>query len=41
MAYLNKMSFLNKNDINAEDRFKLINEAYEYLRDPNKRNQYF
>ena len=25
---------LNKNDINAEDRFKLINEAYEFLRDP-------
>ncbi|MDC3118852.1 DnaJ domain-containing protein [Prochlorococcus sp. AH-716-K03] len=28
---------LNKNDINAEDRFKLINEAYEFLRDPKKR----
>ena len=29
---------LNKNDINAEERFKLINEAYEYLRDSNNRN---
>ena len=28
---------LNKNDISAEDRFKLINEAYEFLRDPDKR----
>ena len=23
---------LNKNDLNAEERFKLINEAYDYLR---------
>ena len=28
---------LNKNDLNAEERFKLINEAYEYFRDPNVR----
>ncbi len=28
---------LNKNDIKAEDRFKLINEAYEFLRDPARR----
>jgi len=26
---------LNKNDLNAEERFKLINEAYEYLSAPN------
>jgi len=28
---------LNKNDLNAEERFKLINEAYEWLSDPNIR----
>ncbi len=28
---------LNKNDLNAEERFKLINEAYAILSDPNKR----
>ena len=25
---------LNKNDLHAEERFKLINQAYEFLRDP-------
>ena len=29
---------LNKNDVNAEERFKLINEAYDILSDPYKRN---
>ena len=32
---------LNKNDINAEERFKLINEAYEYLREPENRKGFF
>ena len=27
---------LNKNDVNAEERFKLINEAYAILSDPKK-----
>ncbi len=31
---------LNKNDINAEDRFKLINEAYEFLRDNYKGSKF-
>ena len=32
---------LNKNDINAEERFKLINEAYEFLRDPKRRSDIY
>ena len=32
---------LNKNDFNAEERFKLINEAYEFLRDPKKKKFFF
>ncbi len=31
---------LNKNDINAEERFKLINEAYAILSDPIKRKEW-
>ncbi len=31
---------LNKNDANAEERFKLINEAYAILSDPKKRNEW-
>ena len=31
---------LNKNDVNAEERFKLINEAYAILSDPIKRNHW-
>ena len=27
---------LNKNDVNAEERFKLINQAYEFLRNPSQ-----
>ena len=30
---------LNKNDLNAEERFKLINEAYEYLSNSNNRDE--
>ena len=30
---------LNKNDLHAEERFKLINQAYEFLRDPKKREE--
>ena len=31
---------LNKNDVNAEERFKLINEAYAVLSDPSKRKEW-
>ena len=31
---------LNKNDINAEERFKSINEAYEFLRNKDNRNEF-
>ena len=31
---------LNKNDVNAEERFKLINEAYAILSDPKKRQEW-
>ncbi len=31
---------LNKNDVNAEERFKLINEAYAILSDPKRRKEW-